>query len=53
MLIKQVNITMHHALLMSINLKNITILNIRGVNNRFIINGVSKSEAVNLLQNVE
>ena len=41
----------HDVLIMSINLNDIAILNTRGVNYRCIINGISKSETVNLLQN--
>ena len=37
--------------MMSMNLNDIAISNIHGVNYRCIINGISKSEAVNLLQN--
>ena len=37
--------------MMSMNLNDIAISNIYGVNYRCIINGISKSEAVNLLQN--
>ena len=38
---------------MSINLDDIAILNIRGVDNRCIINRISETEAANLLQNVD
>ena len=38
---------------MSINLNNIVILNICGVDYCRIFNGISKSEAINLLKNVE
>ena len=41
----------HDILMMSMNLNDIAISNIHGVNYRCIINGISKSEAVNLLQN--
>ena len=39
--------------MISMNLSNIAILNIHGVNYRCIINGISRSEAVNLLQNTD
>ena len=39
--------------MMSINLNDIAIRNIRGVNYCRVINGISKSEAVNLLQNAD
>ena len=38
-------------LMMSINLNDIATLNISGVDHPCIINGIGKSEAVNLLQN--
>ena len=37
--------------MMSANLNEIAVLNIYGVNYHCIINGISKSDAVNLLQN--
>ena len=37
----------HDLLMMSMNLNNIAILNIHGVDYRFVINGISKSEAIN------
>ena len=37
--------------MMSIEIKNITVLNINGLDYRFIIVGISKSEAINLLKN--
>ena len=40
-------------LIMSKNLNNIVILNICGVDYCRIFNGISKSEAINLLKNVE
>ena len=43
----------HDVLMMSINLNDIAIRNIRGVNYCRVINGISKSEAVNLLQNAD
>ena len=42
-----------NLLAMSINLNDIAILNINGIDFPCIINGISKSEAVNLLQNVD
>ena len=41
------------VLMKSIILKDIAILNIRGVAYRYIINGISKSDAVNFLQNAD
>ena len=41
----------HDLLMMSINLNGIAILNINSVDYRCDINGIRKSEAVNLLQN--
>ena len=38
---------------MPINLNDIAILNIRGVGYRCIINEISKSDAINLLQNAD
>ena len=38
---------------MCINLNDIAILNIRGVDYRCIINGISKSDGVNVLQNTD
>ena len=38
--------------MMSMNLTDIYILNIKGADNCFIVNGISKSEAVNLMQNI-
>ena len=38
-------------MMMSMNLSNIAILNIRGADCCCIISGISKSEAVNLMQN--
>ena len=39
--------------MMSVDLSNITILNIHGVDYRFIITGISKGEAVNLPQKAD
>ena len=43
----------HDVLMMSMNLKDTSILNIHGVDYCFIINGLSKSKAVNSLQNAD
>ena len=43
----------HDVLMMSINFKSITILNICGVDYCSIINGIDKKEVINLLQNVD
>ena len=37
--------------MMSFEIKNITVLNINGLDYRFIIVGIIKSEAINLLKN--
>ena len=37
--------------MMSLNLSNIAILNIKGSNYCCIISGISKTEAINLMQN--
>ena len=39
--------------MMSMNLSNIVILNIKGTDYRCIINGISEHEAVNLLENFD
>ena len=39
--------------MMSMNLSNIVILNIKGTDYRCIINGISEREAVNLLENFD
>ena len=39
--------------MMSINLSNIIILNIHGVDYTCIINEISKSKAISLLQNID
>ena len=39
--------------MMSMNLSNIAILTIRGVDYRCIISGISKSEAISLMQNID
>ena len=43
----------HDLLMMSINLNDITILNIHGADYRCIICRISKSEAINLMQNID
>ena len=40
-------------LMMSMNLSDIAILNIKGSDYHCIITGISKSEAINLLQNID
>ena len=41
------------VLIMSMNLSNIAILNIQGVDYRCIISEISKSEVINLMRNVQ
>ena len=41
----------HDLLMMFVNLRDIAILNIKGSNYRYIICGISKSEAITLMQN--
>ena len=43
----------HDLLMMSKNLSNIYILNIKNADYRCIISGINKSEAINLLQNTD
>ena len=43
----------HDILFTSIDINNITVLNIYGLYYRCIINGINKSEAMSLLQNAE
>ena len=43
----------HDLLMMSTNIDHIAILNINSVDYRCIISGISKSKAVNLLQNTD
>ena len=43
----------HDLLLMSMNLSNIFILKIKSADYCCIITGISKSEAINLLQNID
>ena len=42
-----------HDLIMSMNLSDITILNIKGSDYRCIISLISKNEAINILQNAD
>ena len=42
----------HDLLMMSMNLSNFVILNIHCVDYRCIINGISKNEAINVMQNI-
>ena len=41
----------HNLLIMCLNLSNIAILNIKGSDYCYNISGISKSEAINLMQN--
>ena len=43
----------HDLLIMSMNLRDIAILNIKSADYRFIINGISKNEAINLMLNTD
>ena len=43
----------HDVLMMSINLNNFAVFNIRGVDYRCIINEISKSDAIKLLLNAD
>ena len=43
----------HDALMMSMNLSNIAILDINGDDYCCIITGISNSEAINLIQNID
>ena len=43
----------HDLLMMSMNLSNTAILNIKGSNYRCIISLISKKEAINLMQNAD
>ena len=43
----------HDLLMMSINLSDIAILNIKGSDYRCIISLITKNEAINLMQNVD
>ena len=42
----------HDLLIMSMNLSNIAILNIKTAHYCCVISGISKSEAINLMQNI-
>ena len=43
----------HDLLIMSMNLSNIAILNIKGPDFRCIMNRISKNEAINFMQNTD
>ena len=43
----------HGLLMMSVNPNNIAILNIQGIDYRWIINEINKSDTVNLLKNAD
>ena len=43
----------HDLLMMSMNLSDIAILNIKGANYCFNISGISKREAIDLMQNID
>ena len=43
----------HDLLMMSMNLSNIAILNIKGADYHCIVSGISKNEALNLMQNID
>ena len=43
----------HDLLMISMNLSNTYILNIKNTNYQCIISGISKGEAINLLQNID
>ena len=43
----------HDVLMMSMNLSDITILNINSVDYRCSINEISKNEAINVMQNID
>ena len=43
----------HYLLMMSMNLNDIAILNIKSADYPCVINGISKSEAINLMQNID
>ena len=42
----------YDVLMMSMNLSNIDTLNINGADYRCIVNGISKTESINLMQNI-
>ena len=43
----------HDLVMMSMNLSDIAILNIKSADNCFIMSGISKTEAINLMQNID
>ena len=43
----------HHLVILSMNLSCVAILNIKGSDYRCIISGISKNEAINLMQKVD
>ena len=43
----------HHVLMMSMNLSEIAVLNINGADYGRIITGISKSETINVMQNID
>ena len=43
----------HDLLMMPMNLSDIAILNIKSADYRCIISGISKNEAINLMQNID
>ena len=43
----------HHLVILSMNLSGVAILNIKGSDYRCIISGISKNEAINLMQKVD
>ena len=43
----------HDLLMMSINLSDIAVLRIKSADYHCIINGISKSEVINLMQNID
>ena len=43
----------HDLLMMSMNLSDIAILNVKSANYRCIVSGISKNEAINLMQNAD
>ena len=43
----------HDLLMMSMNLSDIAILNIKGADYCYIISRINKSEAINLMQNID
>ena len=44
---------MPYLLMMSMNISDITVLNIKGADYCCIISGISKSEGINLMQNID